>query len=88
MGLYGVYILIVVGDARAYSSPSPQYFAADCIALSMATMIVILYFLYLPLVMTRRRLQARDYTAGWICALPIELAAAQEMLDEEDECPF
>ena len=37
--------------------------------------------------MTRRRLQARDYTVGWICALPIELAAAQEMLDEEDECP-
>ncbi|KAI9774704.1 MAG: hypothetical protein M1839_001665 [Geoglossum umbratile] len=48
---------------------------------------VILYFLYLSLVMTRRRLQARDYTVGWICALPIELAAAQEMLDEEDECP-
>ena len=37
--------------------------------------------------MTRRRLQAKDYTVGWICALPIELAAAQEMLDEEDECP-
>lgn len=33
----------------------------------------------------RRRLQARDYTVGWICALPIELAAAQEMLDERDE---
>ncbi|CAO2655073.1 Nn.00g118060.m01.CDS01 [Neocucurbitaria sp. VM-36] len=33
----------------------------------------------------RRRLQARDYTVGWICALPIELAAAQEMLDEVDE---
>ncbi|KAF2189282.1 hypothetical protein K469DRAFT_701911, partial [Zopfia rhizophila CBS 207.26] len=26
-----------------------------------------------------------DYTVGWICALPIELAAAQEMLDERDE---
>ena len=37
--------------------------------------------------MARRRLQARDYTVGWICALPIELAAAQEMLDEEDEYP-
>jgi nucleoside phosphorylase len=24
-----------------------------------------------------------DYTVGWVCALPIELAAAQEMLDEE-----
>ncbi|CAN9172704.1 unnamed protein product [Alternaria alternata] len=24
-----------------------------------------------------------DYTVGWICALPVELAAAQEMLDEE-----
>jgi nucleoside phosphorylase len=35
--------------------------------------------------MKRRRLQAGDYTVGWICALPIELAAAQEMLDEEHE---
>ena len=35
--------------------------------------------------MKRRRLQAGDYTVGWICALPIELAAAEEMLDEEDE---
>ncbi|KAL2839313.1 hypothetical protein BJX68DRAFT_258903 [Aspergillus pseudodeflectus] len=30
----------------------------------------------------RRRLSVEDYTAGWVCALPIELAAAQEMLDE------
>ncbi|OCL00089.1 putative kinesin [Cenococcum geophilum 1.58] len=35
--------------------------------------------------MKRRRLQAGDYTVGWICALPIELATAEEMLDEEDE---
>lgn len=35
--------------------------------------------------MKRRRIQPRDYTVGWICALPIELAAAQEMLDEEHE---
>src|SRR5690242_5572380 len=33
----------------------------------------------------RRQLQTRDYTVGWICALPTELAAAQEMLDEEHE---
>lgn len=26
-----------------------------------------------------------DYTVGWVCALPIELAAAQEMLDETHE---
>ncbi|KAK1656993.1 hypothetical protein BDP55DRAFT_43077 [Colletotrichum godetiae] len=26
---------------------------------------------------------ARDFTVGWICALPIELAAASEMMDEE-----
>ncbi|OQV03529.1 NACHT domain-containing protein [Cladophialophora immunda] len=26
-----------------------------------------------------------DYTVGWVCALPIELAAAKEMLDEEHE---
>ncbi|KAH7137937.1 hypothetical protein B0J11DRAFT_194 [Dendryphion nanum] len=32
-----------------------------------------------------RQLNIRDYTVGWICALPIELAAAQEMLDEIDQ---
>lgn len=32
-----------------------------------------------------RRLSRAEYTVGWICALPIELAAAQEMLDEEHE---
>ncbi|KAN0074911.1 Quinonprotein alcohol dehydrogenase-like superfamily [Elaphomyces granulatus] len=31
------------------------------------------------------RRHREDYTVGWICALPIELAAAQEMLDEEHE---
>lgn len=35
--------------------------------------------------MTKRRLKATDYTVGWVCALPIELAAAQEILDEEHE---
>ncbi|KAL4878152.1 hypothetical protein BJY04DRAFT_221299 [Aspergillus karnatakaensis] len=30
----------------------------------------------------RRRLSVEEYTVGWICALPTELAAAQEMLDE------
>jgi nucleoside phosphorylase len=30
-----------------------------------------------------RRLRREEYKIGWICALPIELAAAQEMLDEE-----
>ena len=30
-----------------------------------------------------RQLHHEDYTVGWVCALPIELAAAQEMLDEE-----
>ena len=30
-----------------------------------------------------RQLRHEDYTVGWVCALPIELAAAQEMLDEE-----
>jgi nucleoside phosphorylase len=33
----------------------------------------------------RRPLHREDYTIGWICALSIELAAAQEMLDEEHE---
>ena len=32
-----------------------------------------------------RRLHRDDYTVGWICALHVELAAAQEMLDEEHE---
>ena len=31
-----------------------------------------------------RRLR-EDYTVGWVCALPVELAAAKEMLDEEHE---
>ncbi|KAI1684549.1 NB-ARC and Ankyrin domain protein [Pyrenophora tritici-repentis] len=31
------------------------------------------------------RLRREDYTVGWICALPIELAAAMAMLDEEHE---
>src|SRR5271163_2422643 len=30
-----------------------------------------------------RRPSRDDYTVGWVCALPIELAAAQFMLDEE-----
>jgi nucleoside phosphorylase len=34
-----------------------------------------------------RWLHRKDYTIGWVCALPVELAAAQEMLDKEDlEC--
>ena len=35
--------------------------------------------------MARRRLSRDEYTVGWICALDTELAAAQEMLDEEHE---
>ncbi|KAI9764541.1 MAG: hypothetical protein M1840_008367 [Geoglossum simile] len=35
--------------------------------------------------MTKRRIGAEDYTVGWVCALPIEFAAAQEMLDEEHQ---
>ncbi|KAF2193140.1 purine and uridine phosphorylase [Zopfia rhizophila CBS 207.26] len=35
--------------------------------------------------MNRHRLRHEDYTVGWVCALPIELAAAQEMLDEEHQ---
>ena len=35
--------------------------------------------------MERRRLRIEDYTVGWICALPIELAAAAQMLDEEHQ---
>jgi hypothetical protein len=30
-------------------------------------------------------LRRLEYTVGWICALPVELAAAQEMLDEEHD---
>ncbi|KAF4825623.1 hypothetical protein CGCSCA5_v000385 [Colletotrichum siamense] len=30
----------------------------------------------------RRKLEHADYSVGWICALPIELAASQAMLDE------
>jgi nucleoside phosphorylase len=35
--------------------------------------------------MARRRLRREEYTVGWVCVLLIELAAAQEMLDEEHE---
>ncbi|RYO89737.1 hypothetical protein DL764_008540 [Monosporascus ibericus] len=36
--------------------------------------------------MAKRRQPCReDYTIGWVCALSLELAAAQEMLDEEHE---
>ena len=35
--------------------------------------------------MVRRRLRHEEYTIGWVCALPVELAAAQEMLDEEHQ---
>lgn len=31
---------------------------------------------------TRRRLSHNDYTVGWFCALPVEIAAAQVLLDE------
>jgi nucleoside phosphorylase len=34
-----------------------------------------------------RLLRCDDYTVGWVCALPVELAAAQEMLDEEHDTP-
>lgn len=33
--------------------------------------------------MNERCLKHEDYTVGWICALPVELAAASELLDEE-----
>jgi len=35
--------------------------------------------------MPQRRLRPQDYTVGWVCALPIELAAAAGMLDEEHQ---
>jgi nucleoside phosphorylase len=38
--------------------------------------------------MAGRCLRGEDYTVGWVCALPIELAAAQEMLEEEHENPY
>jgi nucleoside phosphorylase len=34
-----------------------------------------------------RQLPHHKYTVGWVCALPVELAAAQEMLDEEHNTP-
>jgi hypothetical protein len=30
-------------------------------------------------------LKPNEYTVGWICALPVELAAAVEMMDEEHQ---
>lgn len=31
---------------------------------------------------TMRTFSNRDYTVGWVCALPLEMAAAKAMLDE------
>ena len=36
----------------------------------------------------RSRIRREDYTVGWVCALSVELAAAQEMLDEEHQAFF
>ncbi|KAF2626358.1 hypothetical protein BU25DRAFT_432165 [Macroventuria anomochaeta] len=33
------------------------------------------------------QLHREDYTVGWVCALWVELAAAEEMLDEEHDTP-
>ena len=33
------------------------------------------------------QLRREIYTVGWVCALPVELAAAQEMLDDEHATP-
>src|SRR5436190_8925539 len=35
--------------------------------------------------MTLRRLRNQDYTVGWVCALPIELATATVILDEKHQ---
>ena len=32
--------------------------------------------------MSTRRLRHHDYTVAWVCALPLEMAAAKAMLDE------
>ena len=34
---------------------------------------------------SKRRLRPEDYTVGWVSTLPVELAAAAELLDEEHE---
>jgi hypothetical protein len=34
-----------------------------------------------------RPLRPDDYTLGWVCALPVELAAVQEMLNKELDTP-
>jgi hypothetical protein len=31
------------------------------------------------------QLHRKEYTEGWVCALPVEQAAAQKMLDEEHQ---
>jgi hypothetical protein len=35
--------------------------------------------------MTLRRLRIQDFAVGWVCALPIEIAAATAMLDEKHQ---
>jgi nucleoside phosphorylase len=38
--------------------------------------------------MAARRPRTDQYTLGWVCAVPIELAAAQQMLDEQHDLSF
>ncbi|KAF4431584.1 Regulatory protein AfsR [Colletotrichum fructicola Nara gc5] len=33
--------------------------------------------------MASKRVSARDFTVGWVCALPVELAAAEGIMDEQ-----
>ena len=33
--------------------------------------------------MATKSVPARDFTVGWVCALPVELAAAVQMMDEK-----
>ncbi|KAF4210319.1 hypothetical protein CNMCM5878_004636 [Aspergillus fumigatiaffinis] len=37
--------------------------------------------------MAQRRFRMENYTVGWVCALPVELAAARKMLDEKHPDP-
>lgn len=38
--------------------------------------------------MSTERLSTQDYTVGWICALPLELAAAKQLLDSKHDNHF
>lgn len=83
----------IAGSAQTLPHISSSFFLNSACELPCVS---IQYLDYLPCCVAtmsaspganRRQLKPREYTVGWISALPIEYAAATEMLDERHEPP-